>query len=342
MLLTPVVTPPLDTAIGHHRPCTQLVRIEKKGAEYLFDFSLLERWINLCIKNNITYFEISHLFTQWGLKHAPNIKVTENGEESFMFGWHTDSHSEEYKDFLTQFVPALIDFLDSMGVKDRCWFHVSDEPLLEHIPAYTYAQNILTPLLKGCPTFDAISNYDFYETGLIKNPVVSTNHIEPFIENDVKNLWAYYCCAQYKDVGNRFLAMPSYRNRILGLQLYKYNAVGFLQWGYNFYFSQFSLKKINPYITTSCEKAFPSGDSFSVYPTDNGVVPSLRGLIFKEALEDIEKCRVLEGFIGRDKVIEMIDNAAGMNITFSQYPRNPEFIPELIEKIELMIKSYTA
>ena len=153
-------------------------------------------------------------------------------------------------------------------------------------------------------------------------------------------MWAYYCCAQFEYVGNRFLAMPSYRNRILGLQLYKYNIRGFLQWGYNFYYSQRSLMEINPYITTSGDKSFPSGDSFSVYPVKNGVVPSLRAIIFKEALNDIEICRTLEGFIGREKVIEMIDEAAGMNLTFSEYPRNPEYIPDLIEKMEQMIKDF--
>lgn len=340
MLLTPVITPPLDTNIGLTRPCTQLVKIEKKGEKYSFDFSLLKRWISLCLKHGIKYFEISHLFSQWGLKYAPNIKVTENGVEDYMFGWHIAAQSNEYRDFLTQFLPKLIEFLENEGIKDNCWFHVSDEPSLEHLSAYKYAKELITPLINGAPTFDAISNYEFFETGLITNPVVATNHIEPFLENKVENFWAYYCCAQGKDVGNRFLAMPSYRNRILGLQLYKSAAKGFLQWGYNFYFSQRSVKKINPYVTTSADMAFPSGDSFSVYPIENDVAPSLRAVIFKEALNDVEICRMLEKYIGRDKVIEMIDSEAGMNLTFSQYPRNPEFVPKLMEKMKQLIKKY--
>lgn len=340
MILTPVITPPLDTEVGITRPCTQLVKIEKKNEKYTFDFSLLKRWIKLCDKNNIEYFEMSHLFSQWGLKYAPNIKVTENGEESYMFGWHTYAQSEEYKNFLNQFLPALIEFCKSEGIKERCWFHISDEPNILHLPEYRYAYDIIKPLIDGCPTLDAISNYGFYEKGLIPNPVTASNHIETFLENNVQNQWVYYCCSQYNKVGNRFLAMPSYRNRILGLQMYKYNIKGFLQWGYNFYYNQFSRRKINPYITTSADKAFPSGDPFSVYPTANGVVPSLRAVIFKEALNDIEICRMLESFIGRDKVVEMIDKAAGMSITFSEYPRNSEFIPALIEKMEQMIKSH--
>ena len=143
---------------------------------------------------------------------------------------------------------------------------------------------------------------------------------------------APHCCSQFKEVGNRFFAQPSYRNRILGLQLYKYGIEGFLHWGFNFYNSRLSLKKISPYITSSAEKGFPSGDAFSVYPTEAGPVPSLRALIFREALEDIEVCRVLEGIIGREAVVELIDREAGQPLTFRSYPRNSDYIPNSSRK----------
>ncbi len=340
MILTPVITPPLDTGVGLKRPCVQLVGIEKNGEKYSFDFTLLKKWIDMAHKNGIEYFEISHLFSQWGLNYAPNIKVTENGVCDYKFGWHVDSKDPEYQNFLEQFLPALLEYFEKEGIKDNCWFHVSDEPSSEHIENYNYAYNLIKPLLGDCNTMDAISSYEFYKKGLIPHPVTSTNHIDTFIENNAQHQWAYYCSGQYKKVGNRFLAMPSYRNRILGLQLYKFNIEGFLQWGYNFYFNQHSRNEINPYITTSSDKAFPSGDPFSVYPVKNGVVPSLRAIIFKEALEDVEICRKLESYIGREKVVEMIDEAAGMELTFSEYPRNNDYIPELIEKMEQLIKEH--
>ena len=122
--------------------------------------------------------------------------------------------------------------------------------------------------------------------------------------------------------------------------MYKHNVKGFLHWGYNFYNSNFSLEKINPYVTTSGDKTFPSGDPFSVYPTADGAAPSLRAVVFKEALQDVEVCRKLEEYIGREKVIAMIDTAAGMNVTFADYPRNADFIPDLIEQMEREIKHY--
>lgn len=339
MIYTPVLTPALDTAAGVKRRCTQLVGIEKKGSEYLFDFSLLKRWLSICRKNKIEYIEISHLFSQWSLEYSPNIEVTENGESSCMFGWNVKATDPSYKDFLEQFLPQLIDFLRDEEVLDKCYFHISDEPSQNHIGAYRYAHDIVVPMLKGCKVIEALSNIDFYEMELVNIPVTATSHIEPFLEKHIKHQWAYYCCAQSDKVGNRFLSMPSYINRILGLQLYKYDIEGFLQGGYNFYNSGFSLYEINPYITTSADKTFPSGDSFSVYPGKDGPPPSMRAFVFKDALQDISICRMLEKQIGKEAVIKLMEEEAGMETTFSQYPRDNEFVPKLIEKMKNIICS---
>ena len=69
-------------------------------------------------------------------------------------------------------------------------------------------------------------------------------------------MWTYYCTGQYYEVSNRFMSMPSARNRIYGVQLYKYDIVGILHWGYNFYNSQFSIEHINPYEVTDAATRF--------------------------------------------------------------------------------------
>lgn len=67
MILTPLFTPPLDTEVGGERPTVQLVDVESHSDTYIFDFSKLKRWVDMCRNNNIEYFEFSHLFTQWEL-----------------------------------------------------------------------------------------------------------------------------------------------------------------------------------------------------------------------------------------------------------------------------------
>ena len=103
MILTPLFTPPLDTKVGGERPTVQLVDVEKKGDKYSFVFDKLKRWIDLCRNNGIEFFEFSHLFTQWGAKHAPKIVAIENGKKRKIFGWDTNAAGEAYTDFLSQF-----------------------------------------------------------------------------------------------------------------------------------------------------------------------------------------------------------------------------------------------
>lgn len=135
---------------------------------------------------------------------------------------------------------------------------MSDEPGKEHLEAYTAAAALLKQYLPGYPVMDAMSDYEVYHQSGVSDPVVALNHIEPFLEKNVSPLWGYYCCAQYEAVPNRFLAMPSYRNRVAGLLCYKFGLKGFLQWGYNFYNTQYSLEGVDPYACTDAGRGFPS------------------------------------------------------------------------------------
>lgn len=338
MILTPVLTPPLDTEIGGERTTVQLADVEKTDEGYIIDLSRLERFIDLCLANGIRYFEINHFFTQWGAKSAPKVIARVNGEEKRIFGWETDASSPEYKEFLSALVPMIIDTFAKKGIdKTKLYFHVSDEPNDDQLESYRVAASVLMPLIEGCNHMDALSHFEFYKEKLVPVPVVGTNALEPFIEADIKDLWCYYCCAQATTVANRFFAMPSYRNRIIGVQMYKYGMAGFLHWGYNFYNTQHSKKKINPYEITDAGGAFPSGDSFSVYPYGNDVIPSLRQKVFKEALDDIRLLTLLEKRIGKAETVRLIDNTAGMDITFKEYPHGEEFFVRLYENIFKLI-----
>ncbi len=332
-MLMPIITPPLDTAYGVYRPCVQLVDIEKKGNQYTFNFDKVHRWIALCKKNGIKYYETAHLFTQWGMFYTPNIMVTENGKTDYLFRWGVPSDSPEYEEFLMQFLPQLIEVLNEEGITEYTYVHVSDEARGDHVATYERIVKRIKPILGGIKRIDALSHYEFYEKGLVDVPVTSTSKIAPFLEHHIESQWAYYCCSQHEKVGNRFLAMPSYRNRILGLQLYKYKIQGFLQWAFNYYNSRCSTYPINPYLTTSADMTFPSGDPFSVYPGHNGPLLSLRTMVFYDALQDVAVCCLLEEKIGHEKVVKLIEQEAGMELKFDEYPRNAEFLLKIREEM---------
>ena len=336
MILTPVFTPPLDTKIGGERPTNQLVKVTVKNGEYEFSFDKLDEFINLCQKNGIEYFEISHLFTQWGANHAPKIMATVDGEYKKIFGWETDSLSDEYKAFLDKFLVDIKGFLKDKGIYEKTFFHVSDEPILKNEERYRKVKEILDKHIESDKIIDALSDFEFYQKGIVSKPIVGTDHIKTFIDAGINGLWAYYCCAQNIDVANRYMSMPSYRNRILGYQLYKYDIKGFLQWGYNFWFSQHSRRVIDPYANTSADCAFPSGDAYLVYPLDeNGnVVESLRIYVFNETMQDLRALKLLEKYIGREEVLKKLNDVD----YFDKYPRRADYILDLREWVNGEIK----
>ncbi len=340
LLLTPLWTPPLDTMVGGERPTNQLLIIEKKGGKYIFDFSQLKRWFDICLAAGIEYFEMSHFFTQWGAKFTPKIIVTENGAEKKLFGWHVAASDPEYKNFLSQLMPQLLKLLRHRNLAGKCFFHVSDEPTMENIGEYSQASNLVNSLVEDFPVIDALSNVDFYNRGIIKNPIPGNNHIEPFVEAGVKPLWTYYCCSQADKVPNRFLHFPSARNRIMGMLMFKYDICGFLQWGFNFWYSQYSLdQKLDPFRVTDAGQAFPGGDAFMVYPGKDGPLDSLKYEVFMEGLQDMRALRLLEEKIGRDATIKMLEDGLDYQLKMDRYPGTAAWLLERREKINRKLAS---
>jgi len=341
-ILTPVFTPPLDTAVGGERPTVQLVDVEKTSdGNWIFGFDKLERWIEICNRVGVEFFEISHLFTQWGAGHAPKIVGKVNGKLQKIFGWDTDSLSDEYRTFLRSFLTALLAKLRSLnGADKRCLFHISDEPSFDHLEQYKAAKASIIDLLEGYPIMDALSDFEFYKTGAVTNPIPASSHIEPFLDANVPDLWVYYCCGQGVHVSNRFLAMPMARTRIMGLQMWKYNIIGFLQWGYNFWYSQFSVEEINPFEITDGNYFYPAGDGYSVYPGKNGKpLSSLHLKAFTAGLNDMRALQLAETLCGREAVLAAVEGDLETEITFFVYPHEGAWLMGLREKINAMIEA---
>ncbi|NTV78983.1 MAG: DUF4091 domain-containing protein, partial [Clostridiales bacterium] len=333
MILTPLFTPPLDTAVGGERTTIQLVEVTVNDGTYSFEFDRLKRWVNLCKECGMEYYEMSHLFSQWGAYYPPKIIAKVNGREEKIFGWHTPALGE-YTKFLQVFLPQLIEKLKEWGIDKVTYFHLSDEPDESDLNSYQAAKESVEEFLKDFHTFDALSSYEFYRHGLVQYPIPQVNEVMEFLEHGVPDLWTYYCgCHGYK-VSNRYMSMPSLRNRILGLQLYKYGIVGFLHWGYNFYNSQYSLTHINPYEITDAGGSFPSGDSFLVYPGDDGdPEESIRMMVLNEALSDIRACQLLESITNKAYVMELMEGELAMPITFQDFPKSDRYLLQLRNRI---------
>ncbi len=340
MIYTPVFTPPLDTEVGGERPTFQLVEVDRIDVGYRFSFRHFDKFVKVCMECGIRFFEISHLFTQWGAQHAPKIIANVKGVKKQIFGWNTTAADKDYVQFLAVFAKAFIREVERLGIKEACYLHVSDEPQEEHFEDYKKASYIINQLFPEFHVIDALSNIEFYRQGLVKTPVCGEDVADVF-KAEVKDFWTYYCCTETSDfLPNRMFAMPPVRNRILGLLLYKYEAKGFLQWGHNFWFTQYSKKQINPYEVTDAGGAFPSGDSFVVYPgPDHKPWNSTRHEVFYEGLCDYRAMKYLERLTSREHVLKILQKNLDTELTFKNYPHDMEWLlnkrAEINKEIEI-------
>lgn len=320
-LLVPLFTPPLDTLVGGERKTCQLVSVRKEGNTYEFDFDKLEYFIRFVLERGVSYLEFSHLFTQWGGAHPPKIVATADGEEKKIFGWDDASDCEEYKAFLNEFLPALVNKIHLWNLQDRIFFHLTDEPQESQAEAYAKCREMVKAHVGKIPIVDALSDYSFYEKGLIEIPCVQTPFYKKFREKGVKNCFAYYCCCPTDGYySNRILNIPLQRTRILGLQLYENGAKGFMHWGFNFYNTAYSLSKVDPNEDTSAGGLFPSGDSFIVYPNEDNVIMTIRAESMYEAYQDYRLCKLAEAYLGEEKTREILQRAGICD--FNVYPRS--------------------
>nr|WP_246608628.1 DUF4091 domain-containing protein [Paenibacillus agaridevorans] len=142
-------------------------------------------------------------------------------------------------------------------------------------------------------------------------------------------------------MSNRFFCFPSARNRIIGVQLYKHNIDGFLHWGYNFWYTQYSGKPIDPFLVTDAGLAFPSGDAFLVYLGAEGAIESIRMEVLYEGLQDLRALRLLERLSGSEATLQLLEEGTASPITFSDYPREAEWLLQVRERVNRAIARAT-
>lgn len=339
ILYTPLFTPPLDTAVGGERTTVQTVDVKKDENGYTFGFDNLRRYISLAKSCGVRYFEMSHLFTQWGAFHAPKIIATVNGRKKRIFGWETDSHGKEYEEFLAAFLPELYRVLCEEKIADTSFFHISDEPMKEHLDSYRACSKILRKYLPNVSVMDAMGDVTFYDEKLVDIPVPFTEHAADFFAREPKPRFVYYCGAPHGAMG-RALAMPSCRNRISGSLFYAYRVDGFLHWGFNFYNTRNSTEHVDPYAVTDAGKQFCAGDSFLVYPGKNYTAyPSLRAFVFRDGLQDMRVLSLCESLCGREAVEAVLKkHNRNKPLDLLSVPENDYYTELVREEIHALIE----
>lgn len=334
-LLLPAFTPHLDTPIGGERMNVQLVDVERKNGKWLFSFERMQRYVRHALKNGIKFLEHCHLFSQWGAHGAPNVYLKDGTR---IFSIDTDAHGEEYVTFIRAYLKAFLAFAKKEKIDDSLLFHISDEPSKNHFESYRDAHHTVSDILEGEVIADAMSDSLFFEAGLVTQPIASVIHADDF-ESKCPSLWLYYTGGSHeKGCTNRLITNTAARTRVLGAQLYRYRACGFLNWSYNYHYDRMSQGFFSPQSAVNGYKNYP-GLSYLAYPIINGrgarVLPSLREKLMAEAFDDLSALKLLESLIGREKTLGICEKRLG-KLSAQTIPENDDLY-ELREEINRKI-----
>jgi hypothetical protein len=178
-IYVPIFTPPLE---GIRRP-GQLLGVERDGERYSFDWSLVKRWLELARAAGLQRFEWTHLFSQWGVKHALRIYRGHGEAGTLLWDPETPATSDIYRDFLRQFLPAFEQFLRFEGAIEQSMFHLSDEPHgSEHLANYRAARRRLQELAPWMQVMDALSEVVFAREGVADMPVALLPSVPAFAD----------------------------------------------------------------------------------------------------------------------------------------------------------------
>ncbi|MGH2559767.1 MAG: DUF4091 domain-containing protein [Thermomicrobiales bacterium] len=317
-ILTPIFTPPLD---GIKRP-TQLLHVEREGDGYRFDWRQVKRWIDEAKAAGLDRFEWSHLFSQWGARHAIRIYRGHGEDGTLLWDPETPGTSETYRAFLGEFLPACERFLRAEGVMARSFFHLSDEPHgAEQLADYRAARDVLRDLAPWMRVMDALSEVDYARAGVTDTPVALLPSVPAFAAEGFP-AWAYFCCVPRGRYLNRMFDTPLAKVRMSGWLLYRMGVQGFLHWGYNYWYQRQATMLIDPFQVTDA-LAWPNwgyGDPFVVYPGPDGPLDSIRWEVFAESLQDYALLQAA----GVERSDFLLDGI----VDFARFPRDPRWITD--------------
>lgn len=85
-------------------------------------------------------------------------------------------------------------------------------------------------------------------------------------------------------------------------------------------------------MVTDADMAFPSGDSYSVYPGEDGPLLSLRAEVFADGLRDMRALKFLESLTDRQTVLDLIGD-----VTLTEYPLDAQYLVNLRESVNRKI-----
>lgn len=309
------------------RPCQLLVIDEPQPGKYVFDWSNVKRFTDMCKEIGFKKFEWPHMWIYWGVENPMRLYKKQGDEYVMLWPPDTKALSETYLNFLRQFLPEFHNFLVAEKLLKGSYFHLSDEPGTgQHVENYKAARRVLKDLAPWMTVMDALSDVEYGKQGLTDMPIPMVSAAQAYIDAGIPH-WVYYCCAPTGPWLNRFMDTPLPKVRMSGWLFYRLGAKGFLHWGYNYWHLMEQEKLGDPFHDASngSYPGIPYGDPFMIYPGPDGPIDSLRWEVFAESLQDYAILQTA-GIDPDDPMLSDIQS-------YADFPKNEAWIEKSLEKI---------
>lgn len=278
-----VITPMFELITG---------RDDGKG-NLSFDFSRFDRWVELFKKAGVIgVIEGGHLGGrgEWEAKDfqagRPTILNPDGSAKPYTSVTVT---SDEQRQFLSQYLPALQKHLEEKGWIGQYVQHLADEPIPANAESYKKLASFVREFAPKIRIIDASMCTEI--AGAIDIWVPQPQEYEAkrdFFLGRQKagdDVWFYTCLAPTGKYMNRFIDYQLIKTRLLHWMNFKYGLTGYLHWGFNFWAGD-PFKDIDP--------TYPPGDSHISYPGKRGPLSSIRLSALRDGVEDFELLKMLE------------------------------------------------
>ncbi len=231
------------------------------------------------------------------------------------------------EEFLPEFLPALEDHLEEKGWLEKTVFHIADEPSNHNIMDWREASAFVHRHAPSLRRFDAIETthcQDRLEVWIPKLDHLST-YYDAYREaqREGNELW-FYTVGIYQggSLPNKTVDVPLIDSRILHWLNYRYDLNGYLHWGYNHWTD-------DPFQSPGKH----NGDGWQVYPTQNGLLNSLRWEQMRNGVQDYEYLWMLE-----NKMQEMIQSLGDRLSILDPSRRSLEIATQVVDKFHVYTK----
>ncbi|MCC7498906.1 MAG: DUF4091 domain-containing protein [Bryobacterales bacterium] len=277
-------------------PVRALATPSIQNGKIIYDFSRLDRWVQLFDAAGIHTIEGSHLLGRLGGYDTPMCipaDVIENGQIVSKSLATDDPRAAEH---LNNFLPALYTHIRRKGWQNRYLQHIHDEPHGNETAVYRRYAALIRKNLPGIPTLDAISldrDTSFLD-GMVDVWVPILGSFDTRMDQirahtaQGGQCWFYTCIYPQGRYLNRFTDLPLLKTRLLHWFNYRHNLTGFLHWGGN-YWTQSPFDNVQPVINEGTT-LLPAGDNAIIYPSPDNytALSSVRLEAMRDGLEDYE------------------------------------------------------